>query len=330
MNVVDQVFRDCYHLSENDVAEFRRHFPIPSPFANKLFFGRRFDGIPDMVCGGPCITNDLRGCSINTFYQILVPLRIAAMLSCPAAIFIVVMEEIITRPDFSVEFLALARRLEHCVHRIAADMGVEVRIVNTANDQVNRKLCLLRESLNIRLTDEQSRTLYSLDQRPVPRVDPLPIGRVYSDERMVACHTVQALRALTGASRFLLVEDAEQFPLIRVAESFDPFNPIDVLAFLPIPDLTGTQAMFRAKGRNGLPLKLSIQEAERRIAVAPQAVQQIYQMAGTLLPRDFSTDSVIRFITYAASQMYPEIHAGPISGSGVTPSTNAAKLYASS
>jgi hypothetical protein len=107
---------------------------------------------------------------------------------------------------------------------------------------------------------------------------------VHANERLIAVHTSRILSALTGASRVLVAEDAEQLPAFELARLFDPSDEVDFLAFLPWPDLLGAGPMFRAQPHAALPLRLDHEARRKRISTAPAHVRYFYELAAKLIP----------------------------------------------
>jgi len=310
-DITRKMFQQCYALTEPDLEELLCGFPNSSPVENDLLIGRRFEWQPDLICGGPCIANDTGGFSMNTFYQILVPLRLARAYNCPAAIYVAVMEETLRHPEAQRQFSRLGLLLERAIHRIAAHCGVEVLILNTATGMVNAVIESVRKTSGMRLTPRQSDGMYSLhrsgccstDQHAQPDQTSIHIN-----ERFVVCHTAKALAQLTACHRVLIVEDAEQKDVVAVASLFDNPETVDFLPFLPCPDLSGRGPMFRASPGDYLLLSSLPTEMFNRVAAAPVAIRRFYESVALLLPPG-NPPTIQTFLEYAATVMQPRSRA---------------------
>jgi amino acid adenylation domain-containing protein len=308
------LLQHCAALTEPEAKSILNSFPIVAPCDSRLLIGRKFRWEPEVICGGPCIENDLAGISMNTFLQILIPLRVASEYNCPAAVYIPVMEEMLRHPHAATAFLQLGTRIERAVRRLAAAFSVEVVMLNTANDRVNSIIHSVRANLPVRLSPRQSRNLYgdcadSCDANLESR----RIRHVY--ERFVACHTATALSQMTGRKQILIVEDTEQTNAVTIASLFEDNEQVDLLGFIPCPGLHAPGPMFRSKPESRLLLNRPGVNLQGRLASAPQIVGQYFELASELQPPGCSS-GIDALLTYAQSVLYHRT-IGPFARMGV-------------
>ncbi|MGH9857547.1 MAG: hypothetical protein ACRD4B_06855, partial [Acidobacteriota bacterium] len=90
------------------------------------------------------------------------------------------------------------------------------------------------------------------------------------------------LQRFFGKHSFLIVEDVEQHGCVRYAQKFSTDPLPNMLAFMPLPSISGATNMFKAQ-KNSRLLLLQIPEYyQRAFASCPEWVLDIYTEAISL------------------------------------------------
>ncbi len=240
-----QILKQEHSLSTKDIEFIKSNFIKNKIFDNELFMGQFFDEKPNIIIGAPCIRKDIEGISLNTFYQLFLPLKIAGFLKIPCKIFLGVREEIILQPDLDILYERLGERIKQAVKKISRDLSVNAETINTGSPHHDLLIKKTIRNLNIKLFTEESTYLYNLSLKKHKK-PPSSSKRISCNKRVVACNTYHLLKTLFGEKNFLIVEDIEQYKCSLFANKFDNGKSPNFLAFLPLPSIYGTQSMFKA------------------------------------------------------------------------------------
>jgi len=235
-------------LSYQDVAAIKKIFIENNVYDNELFIGQFNYKKTQVIVGAPCIRNDIKNISLNTFYQIFLPLKIASTYKIPIIIFLGIQEEIILQPKLMKKFIELKNCLLSATEKIAKDLKIpEVKIIDTSTETNNIMIEITRKVMDVKLTVEESSNLYNLSIKP--RLNPTHLPpRINSNCRIIACNTTYTISKLyKKLANFLIIEDIEQYKCTRFASRFDKLDPPNFLGFLPLPNIKGTKTMFKSE-----------------------------------------------------------------------------------
>lgn len=234
-------------LTDLDLQLIKSKFSETRITNNPLFMGKLGDEEPDIIIGAVCIRKDIEDISLNTFYQIFMPMIVAKNLNLPCKIFIGIEEEIIFQPELTDQYLQLGSKLKAGINNLSKILGIETEVVNTTSSlKYNLIIDECIKTLNINLSLEDSMNLYNLSNRS--RTGIYPLQRIISNKRVIACNTAYALEKLFGKNhKFLIVEDIVQYKAILYAQKFDNLKPPNFLAFLPLSNTDANSDMFKAE-----------------------------------------------------------------------------------
>jgi lysophospholipase L1-like esterase len=246
------VLKNELALKKVDFKKFR--IKKSSITSSDLFLGHvgQSFGMPDVILGGPCIRKDIdkEGISLNTFYQIFLPIKIASLLKRPCRIYLGLKEELILSPEHSDAYTALVAALTKAIHEIATNLKVDVSIIDTSDPGINK---IVEETLaesKLNLSEEESEDLYSFSPGQ-NKTKKHTSSRILTNKRVVTCHSLPFLRKATGYDTFLIVEDFEQIKTYLRASRMSGEGRLparsDFLAFLPLPNIFLSSTMFKAK-----------------------------------------------------------------------------------
>lgn len=231
-------------LSKKDADNLKKIFKNNFYTNSKLAFGSLSKSKPQWIIGAPCIRNDLSFISLNTLYQIIMPITLAKKLGRPCLIFLGVQEEIILKPELQQKYKKLGETLEQIVKVLASLHDVEMRIINTSALQYNELIEKTIGNQKIFLTNKESTNLFSISKTNTKRKSHSNLRSICS-ARVVACHTYYLLSRLVGDYSFLIVEDMEQFPCFSYARKFNK-GKMNFYAFLPAPNFDGSSTLFKS------------------------------------------------------------------------------------
>ncbi|MDD2732288.1 MAG: hypothetical protein PHI53_03795 [Candidatus Pacebacteria bacterium] len=235
-----------YSLSDKDVDFLKRRFIENRIFENELFMGQFLDETPTMVIGGPCIRKDIEGVSLNTFYQIFMPLKVASILNLPCKIFLGMREEILLQPKYFLKYEHIKKIIIKGIKKIAEDLNTVVEIIDTSFLIYDKLINECIEKLQIKLSIKESTNLFNLSVEKDKKILHSDL-RILVDERVIAYNTSYFLNKSFGPNKFLVVEDIEQYKCILYAKKFSKGELPNFLAMIPLPDISGTKCMFRAE-----------------------------------------------------------------------------------
>lgn len=231
-------------LSTKDINNLKKIFKNNHDVNSKLAFGSLSAVKPQQIVGAPCIRNDLSCITLNTLYQIIMPIVLAKKLGLPCLIFLGVQEEILLKPELHQKYKKLGETLENIVKILASKHQIKMQIINTSSFQYNELIEKTISDLKIFLTNRESTYLFCL---PTTRIKKKLHSNLRSicSARVVACHTHYLLSKLTGDKNFLMVEDMEQFPCFNFACKYDK-EKVNFFAFLPAPNFDGNSTLFKS------------------------------------------------------------------------------------
>lgn len=239
---------------------------IDSTINSDLFLGtvnKKFT-VPDVVLGGPCIRNDINteGISLNTFYQIFLPIKIASLFKKPCRIYLGLKEEMIISPEKSEDYILLGNKLVEVIKKIGLDYNVDVEVIDTANNVTDRVIEECMQENELHLSKEESENLYSFSDKQKKRKEHAP-ARILVNQRIIACHGALFLKKITGYSNFLITEDFEQIKSYLYFNNKDNKNcNLDFLAFIPLPNIFSSMTMFKADPSEKIYFSLGSREYE--------------------------------------------------------------------
>ncbi len=245
-----------HSLSDDDIASLKSIFINSKDFPDSLFLGQFFEKEPSVIFGGPCIKKDIEKISLNTFYQLFMPLRVASILNKPCKIVLALKEEIILRPELSAEYTKLGLRLERGINRIAKELNVDVQILNTLNPEVDELIQDCIKRLKIQLPEQDSRYLFSLSLRKKKKAEHTQ-NRIIVNKRVLACHSLYFMERISRSNSPLIVEDIEQHKCVLYVKKFEQNKVSNFLAFLPLPNISGTAPMFKSEEKDRILLSQS-------------------------------------------------------------------------
>lgn len=241
---------------------------IDSVISNDLFLGnvnKKFT-VPDVVLGGPCIRNDINtgGISLNIFYQIFLPIKVASLLKRPCKIYLGLKEEMIVSPEKSKDYILMGNKIVGAIKKIALDYNVAVEVIDTSNNDIDRIIEECIQESKLHLSKEESENLYSFSDSQNKRKEHNP-ARILINQRIITCHSALFLKKATGYSNFLITEDFEQIKSYLYFADKDNKNRdynLDFLAFLPLPNIFSSMTMFKADPTEKIYLSLTSREYE--------------------------------------------------------------------
>ncbi len=221
---------------------------------NDLFLGHINQNLiaPDVVLGGPCIRRDIdkEGISLNTFYQIFLPIKIASTLKKPCKIYLGLKEELILSPEHTNAYAVLANKLTRGIKKMASSLKADVSIINTADPSINKIIEETMKAARLNLSKEESEDLYRFSLSQNRNKEHIPT-RILINKRVITCHSVSFLKKVTGCDTFLIVEDLEQIKTFLRAGQMNgggiSLSKSDFLTFLPLPNIFLSSTMFKAK-----------------------------------------------------------------------------------
>jgi len=242
-------------ISKNKFQEFKLRQGLEDKFNSDLFLGnlqQKFVS-PDVVLGGPCIRNDIEGINLNTFYQILMPIKVSSIIGKPCWIYIGLKEEIISAPGKAKELELLKEKLVTGINRISSDFGVKTKIIDTAELQIDKYIQQCMDLDSVHLSKEESEDLYNFGENQVKAKQHTPT-RILMNERVISCHGSRFVNKATGFKKYLIVEDFEQIKAYlylknkKVGKAYRNARlySSDFLAFLPLPDIYLSATMFKS------------------------------------------------------------------------------------
>jgi hypothetical protein len=245
---------DTYHklklelsLSKKEVDGFKKQF-ISYPHASlPIFFGSNTDKKPQVVIGGPCIRYDLTAISLNSLYQIAVPIYVASKFKTDCYIFLGVQEEIILSPKKYLEYKKLAEEIKKLIQILAQKYQVKVKIIDSSLSKYDDIIEKTVKDLKIKLSQEDSTYLFAITRKRSKKKMHSNIRCIVS-ERVTACHTQRLLKRITEKSNFMIGEDIEQYPCYKYSTKFNDQNP-GFLSFLPAPAPDGKSTLLKAKNQ---------------------------------------------------------------------------------
>lgn len=199
-----------------------------------------------MIIGAPCIRKDIDGISLNTFYQIFMPLKAASTLQLPCKILLGIREEILLQPKYSKEYEDLKKKVTKGINQITQELNTKVEIIDTSFLIYDKAINECIKKLNIELSVKESTNLFNLSIEKEKKTLHSNL-RTYVDERVVASNTLYFLNELFGSNNFLIIEDIEQYKCILYAKKFSGGKCPNFLALLPLPSISGTSCMARAE-----------------------------------------------------------------------------------
>ena len=234
---------------------------VNSVINNDLFLGNLNKKIiaPDVVLGGPCIRNDINieGISLNTFYQIFLPIKVASLLKKPCKIYLGLKEEMIISPERSKDYMLLGDMLIGAIKKISLDYNVAVEVIDTSNNDINRIIENCIQESKLYLSKEESENLYIFSSSQDKRKGHTS-ARILTNKRTIVCHSELFLKKATGYSKFLITEDFEQIKSYLYSVGND--NNVDFLALLPLPNIYSSGMMFKADPTQKIYLSLTPQK----------------------------------------------------------------------
>ena len=228
---------------------------------NDLFLGQLQQefSMPEVVLGGPCIRRDINseGISLNTFYQIFLPIKVASLLKRPCKVYLGLQEELILSPEKTKEYLSLADKVIKAIQKIATDYKVDVSIINTSSPKINQDVQESIQESKLSLSKEESENLYSFSSNQ-NKVKEHAAERILVSQRVIICHGSLFLKKATEYNSFLIVEDLEQIKGYLYMEKNK--STANFLAVLPLPSIFLTSTMLKAKPEEKIYLSLLPQE----------------------------------------------------------------------
>lgn len=282
-----QILKREYPLSNEDLKTIDSQFIQSNILQTSLVLGQLNKQKPEVVFGGPCIRKDLEGISLNTFYQIFMPLKVASLLKIPCKIVLAIQEEIILFPQLELAYKKLGEKIENAIYKIARHLKVAAVVVNTSLPENNGLIRETIKKLNINLSEEDSRYLFNLSsQKPYkPKHNE---ERILISKRVLACHSLYLMNKVSRKDKFLIVEDLEQYSCDRYVKRFENELSANFLAFLPLPNLSGTSCMFKSNQENRLLLSQSQSYYENMFIKSPYWVIDVYKEIFKLVNDDSS------------------------------------------
>ena len=161
------VLKNELSLSYQDISAIKETFIENKLFESDLFMGQFYNQKSQAVVGAPCIRNDIREISLNTFYQIFLPLKVARVHKIPAVIFLGIHEEILQKPNLSKKYQTLSQKLSFAIQNMANELKiVDLKIIDTSLVENNSIIRQTMRELNIRLSAKESSNLYNLSIKP--------------------------------------------------------------------------------------------------------------------------------------------------------------------
>lgn len=269
------VLQNEYTLSAEDCTRLQKRFPYSFNFSSQLFLGGFRDEAPTCIVGAPCIRKDIGGISLNTVYQTLLPMLVAKHYRVSCKIFLGVQEEILIQPEQQQRYIRLGGHLAKQIQGYAQVYGVDVELVNTAEERCHRMIEEAMQKLNVHMSTEESTYLHQLRQPPLQRALHSP-ARKHASERVVVCNTGSLLEQFFGQHQFLLVEDVEQYPPTDVATRFDHGASPNFLGFVPLPSVSGRSNMLAASGDDRILMQESTATYETQFRHMPGWVMNFY------------------------------------------------------
>jgi lysophospholipase L1-like esterase len=233
---------------------------------NDLFLGQlkqRFL-MPDVVLGGPCIRSDInnKGISLNTFYQIFLPIKVASLLGKPCKVYLGLQEELILSPEKQNEYLLLADKLIKAIKKIAFEYNVNTSVINTSDPKINQNIQKIIKENQIILSKNESENLYSFSKNQ-NKTKEHTADRILVSQRVITCHSSLFLKKIINHNSFLIVEDFEQIKGYLYAKKKDSEkkeSATNFLATLPLPSIFLKSTMSKAPVEEKIYLSLSSQE----------------------------------------------------------------------
>lgn len=271
-----QILKRVSPLSNEDLKIINSQFIQSNLLQTNLVLGQLNKQNPEVIFGGPCIRKDLEGISLNTFYQIFMPIKVASLLKIPCKIVLAVQEEIILLPQLELQYKELGEKIENAIYKIAKHLKVAVEVVNTnlpKNDELIRETI---KKLNINLSEEDSRYLFNLSSQK-PHKPKHSEERILVSKRVLACHSLYLMNKVSKKNKFLIVEDLEQYGCDRYVKRFENELRANFLAFLPLPNLLGTSCMFKSNQENRLFLSQDQNYYENMFIKSPYWVIDVYK-----------------------------------------------------
>lgn len=264
-------------FSEENYNTVKTLLPVNSEpiYNSKLFVGQKLNFQPDIIVGGPCVRKDIVGISLNTFYQVFMPLLSAQKYNVPCNIFLGIQEEIMLRPNKEKRFMALATELENFINNLADKLKVKVKIVNTTQPEVDSAINNSVQKMGLEITPEQSTHLFSLFGKD----DTKPIHselRTRVSERVLSCHNGTGLKNLFDCERPLIVEDLEQLGCYEAALKWEKEPKANFCAFLPVCTFDCTSVMFKGEDDQRLLLGKDASYYKQIYDKLPDQVLSIY------------------------------------------------------
>ena len=239
------LLQKMYSLSQEDIEIIKSRFQGIEAVGGDIFLGQFKNEKPTLIIGAPCVRKDIEGISFNTFYQVFMPIFVASKLKLPCKIFLGIKEEIILQENLHNNYEELGLYIESAITNMANDLNVEIEVINTLlpkNDDLIKKYV---KDLNIHISQIDSTYLFSLSF--VKTDKPLhSLLRASATTRVIACNTYFVLQKFFGRHNFLIVEDIEESTCILFAHKFDAKKSPNLLAFLPLPSISGKSVMFKA------------------------------------------------------------------------------------
>ena len=242
------ILKNQLSLSHQDISAIRDNFIENKFFENDLFMGQFNNQKTQAIVGAPCIRNDIQDISLNTFYQIFLPLKLSSLYKIPAIIFLGIQEEILQKPKLIKEYQRLSQKLSLSIKNMADELKiVDCKIIDTSLPENDATIMKITKELNVNLRVDESSNLYNLSIKPRQNYTHPPL-RIAVNKRIVTCNTTYAIRKLSKKDySFLIVEDIEQYKCTRFASKLDRLKPPNFLAFLPLPNIYGTKTMFKSE-----------------------------------------------------------------------------------
>jgi len=252
-----QILKQEYSLSDQDIKRIQSRFIRNEFFNNFLFIGQTSNKKTSLVIGAPCIRKGVEVVSLNIFSQIFIPLKIESIQKRPCKIFIGIREEIILQPNLFDDYQRLGHLLENAIKKIAQDLNISVKIVNTSSYKYDSLINNCVKELGIQLSAKESTYLFNISRRKI--LKPLHSQlRVISNKRMIACNTSYVLQKMFGFNSYLIVEDIEQYFCFSFSQQFNRGKVPNFLTLLPLPNIYTTMSMFKADKEERFLLNQSI------------------------------------------------------------------------
>lgn len=262
------ILKNELSISKDELQKFNLNYEIGTEFESDIYLGKflRDSICAEIVLGGPCLRNDLEGITLNTFYQIFMPIKVASILNKLCGIYLGFKEEIIYTPEKENEFNELKKKIKKAILRISSDFKVKSNIIDTSELKIDKLVEQCKNLEGVELSRTESEDIYSFFKNQNKTKFHKP-ERILINERVITCHGNEFMRRITGKNKFLIVEDFEQIKAYlylrnrnKVKNKDNHQYISDFLAFLPLPSTCLSTTMFKSKKEEKIFLSRTIED----------------------------------------------------------------------